>query len=60
MTAAWLRFPELTLGPLAQSYLRVDERLYRYEALAGRFAADLEVNPVGMVVRYSGRWEAES
>jgi hypothetical protein len=59
VTAAWLRFPELTLQPLAQVYQRTDDRHYRYESGGGAFTRDLEVNDVGMVLRYPGLWEAE-
>lgn len=59
VTAAWLRFPELTLEPLAQAYQRLEDRLYRYEAPATSFAADLAVDSAGIVVRYPGMWEAE-
>jgi hypothetical protein len=58
--AAWLRFPEFILGPLEQSYHRVSEREYRYESDGGRFSAMLEVNDLGMVVRYGKYWTAEA
>jgi uncharacterized protein len=60
VTAAWLRVPELSLEPLAQNYRRLDDRVYRYESSTPGFAADLEVNPAGLVVRYPGLWEIES
>ncbi|MGH7498709.1 MAG: putative glycolipid-binding domain-containing protein [Gemmatimonadales bacterium] len=59
VTTAWLRFPDLTLQPLAQAYVHVGERKYHYESQGGEFAADLEVNATGMVVRYPDLWEAE-
>jgi uncharacterized protein len=57
--AAWLRFPELTLAALAQTYQRVDREKYRYEAFDGAFTAELEVNAAGLVIRYPDLWEAE-
>ncbi len=56
VTAAWVRFPELTVEPLAQRYTRLDERRYRYESTTG-FSAELEVDELGLVVRYGDIWE---
>jgi uncharacterized protein len=56
VTAAWVRFPELTVEPLAQRYTRLDERRYRYESASG-FSAELEVDELGLVVRYGDIWE---
>jgi hypothetical protein len=58
VTAAWLKFPELTLRPLSQSYRHIADHRYRYQAHEGSFTAELDVNPAGMVVRYPGLWEA--
>jgi len=57
--AAWLQFPDFTLEPLAQIYRRTGETSYRYETLDGSFGSDLEVNSMGFVTRYPGRWEIE-
>jgi uncharacterized protein len=57
--AAWVSFPALAVEPLDQVYQRVRERTYRYEAAEGTFAAELEVNELGFVTRYPGRWEEE-
>lgn len=57
--AAFLRFPEFTLEPLEQLYRRLDVATYRYESAGGRFVVDLQVNAVGLVVRYPGFWHAE-
>ena len=57
--AAWLRFPELTLEPLEQTYRRVGERAYAYESAHGAFRADLDVDGQGMVIRYGDLWTAE-
>ncbi len=60
VTAAWLRFPELALQPLAQAYQHLDGGKYRYEAFSRGFATELDVNPAGLVVRYPDLWLAES
>lgn len=57
--AAWLRFPSFRLEPLDQVYRRTAPGTYRYESAGGRFVADLEVGPAGLVTRYPGVWEAE-
>jgi uncharacterized protein len=57
MTAAWVRFPDLSVEPLAQRYTRLDERRVRYESRGGAFTAELEVDEIGLVVRYPPLWE---
>jgi hypothetical protein len=57
MTAAWVRFPDLSVEPLAQRYTRLDERHVRYESRGGSFTADLEIDELGLVVRYPPLWE---
>jgi uncharacterized protein len=54
--AAWVRFPELTVEVLEQSYERLVERQWRYRA--GEFTADLTVDSAGLVLRYGNIWEA--
>jgi hypothetical protein len=56
VTAAWLRFPELTLEPLPQEYERLDDRRYRYTSAGGAFTAALEVDEEGLVVDYASGW----
>jgi hypothetical protein len=56
MTAAWVRFPELTLEPLPQEYRRLAERRYRYSSAGGRFVAELEVDEQGLVTTYGQIW----
>jgi len=58
--ATWVRFPELTLEVLEQSYTRVAERTYRYESAGGEFTRELVVNDDGFVVDYPGLWRDES
>jgi hypothetical protein len=57
VTAAWVRFPELTLQPLPQRYTRLSDRHYRYASNGGAFMAHLEVDDAGLVVTYEGGWE---
>jgi hypothetical protein len=56
-TAAWVRFPDLSVEPLPQRYTRLDERRVRYESRGGAFTAELEVDDLGLVVRYPPFWE---
>jgi uncharacterized protein len=44
VTAAWVRFPELTVEPLPQRYSRLSSTRYRYESSGGAFVAELEVD----------------
>ena len=57
LTMAWVRFPELTVEPLAQAYARLGERLYRYTSRDGSFRADLTVDEEAMVIDYEKIWE---
>ena len=58
--AAWLRFPSFALEPLEQSYRRLSELRYLYQSAGGRFTAELEVNPAGLVTLYPGFCRAEA
>lgn len=60
VSAAWLRFPELSLERLEQRYSRTGEFTYRYESNGGQFVRDLTVNEAGFVVEYPGLWRQES
>lgn len=55
--AAWLRFPELTLERLDQTYIRTGGRTWQYTS--GDFTADLEVDGEGLVLEYAGLWIRE-
>lgn len=57
--SAWLTFPQLTLDLLIQTYTRTGEATYHYESQGGEFVTDIEVDPVGLVVRYPPLWERE-
>jgi hypothetical protein len=54
LTMAWVRFPDLTLGPLGQDYECLEERRYRYTSRGGGFRAIIEVDDEGLVVEYEG------
>ena len=56
ITAAWVRFPELTLQPLAQEYLRTSQNQYRYSSRGGAFVARISVDEDGVVLDYAGYW----
>lgn len=58
--AAWVRFPELSLEVLEQSYTRLAELTYLYESAGGEFRRELTVNADGFVVDYPGLWRDES
>jgi uncharacterized protein len=59
--SAWLRFPELRLEPLEQTYMRESEQAFRYRAQVDNqpFVARLDTDGFGRVLRYEGLWEAE-
>jgi hypothetical protein len=56
ITAAWVRFPELTVEPLPQEYERLAERRYQYSSRGGAFAAELGVDEDDLVIDYEGIW----
>jgi hypothetical protein len=55
--AAWVRFPELTLQPLPQEYLRLGDCKYRYSSRGGAFVAELLVDEHDLVLDYEGFWQ---
>jgi hypothetical protein len=54
--AAWVKFPELTVEPLAQRYTRLAKNTYRYESGTG-FSTEIGVDDLGLVTAYPGGWE---
>lgn len=56
LTAAWVRFPDLKLEPLAQEYVRIAERRYRYASRGGSFSVEIDVDTDGLVLEYPGGW----
>jgi hypothetical protein len=59
--SAWLRFPDVRLEPLEQTYTREAESVYRYHALleGEHFTARLDTDAFGRVRAYEGLWIAE-
>lgn len=59
---AWLRFPELRVEALDQSYRREAARVFRYDALVDGepFQARLHTDDFGRVLLYEGLWQAEA
>ena len=56
VTAAWVKFPDLTVQPLSQRYTRLTKDTYRYESNTG-FSAEIAVDDLGLVTVYPGGWE---
>jgi hypothetical protein len=59
--SAWLRFPELRLELLEQTYTREAEQSFHYRAIVDGepFIARLDTDGFGRVLRYEGLWEVE-
>jgi len=55
-TAAWIRFPELDIQPLAQQYHFRAPGQFVYESESG-YRADIVVDEFGYVIRYDDLWE---
>ena len=58
--AAWVRFPELRLEVLEQTYTRIGPETYRYESAGGAFTRELSVDSNGFVLDYPGIWCVEA
>ena len=56
VTAAWLKFPDLTLAILPQRYTRLAPQRYGYQSGTG-FSAEMLVDDLGLVTAYPGGWE---
>ncbi len=48
------------LKPLAQTYLRKNAQIVRYESAGVEFQRDLQINRKGVVIKFPGLWEAEA
>jgi hypothetical protein len=57
--AAWLRFPELVLEPLDQTYLRTGPQSYLYATSSG-FTAELQTRESGLPETYGSYWTAKA
>jgi len=60
VTAAWVRFPELTVEPLVQKYIHFDPNHYWYQSELSDKIWNLEVDELGLVRRYVDGWEREA
>ena len=58
VSAAWLRYPDLRLERLDQTYRRTGEHTWRYTSATG-FTGELEVDEYGLVRMYEGGWATE-
>jgi uncharacterized protein len=58
VSAAWLRYPGLTLERLDQTYRRMGELTWQYTSATG-FTGALEVDEHGLVRTYEGGWVTE-
>jgi hypothetical protein len=54
-SAAWVRFPDLAVERLDQTYTRLAGDRYRYESISG-FTAELTVDDFGIVREYGDLW----
>jgi uncharacterized protein len=57
--AAWLRFPDLGLEPLEQTYRRTAPGTFVYGTKDG-FATELTIDDAGFVTLYPQRWQRET
>jgi hypothetical protein len=59
VSAAWLRFPSMTIATLHQTYRRLGRAEYAYTAFGGKFKRKLSLRSSGLVKSYPGLWVAE-
>ncbi len=56
LTAAWVKFPALTVEPALQRYERLGPTEYRYVNVTSGFTAALSVDDLGLPISYQGIW----
>ena len=56
VSAAWVRFPDLNVEMLSQTYGRISNNRYQYQSSTG-FRTEIEVDDLGLVVNYPPAWE---
>lgn len=54
--AVWVLPEDLRLARVSQSYSRIDDRHYGYEYPSANFKVVLEVDELGLIVRYGDLW----
>jgi hypothetical protein len=54
LTMAYIRAPELTVGPMRQRYTRLAADRFRYENVDSDFTAELPLDDAGLVLDYPG------
>ena len=59
VTAAWIRFPELAVQVLPQTYRRIAEDSYMYRSHGDAFQALITVDQDHLVIDYEGLWNRE-
>jgi len=56
VNAVWVRFPDLNIEVLSQTYSRIGSNRYQYQSSTG-FRTEIEVDDLGLVVNYPPAWE---
>lgn len=54
--AAWVRFPALTVQPIAQSYTRLSATRYRYRNEQSGYEGCIDIDELGLPITYEGVW----
>lgn len=54
--AAWVRFPTLSVQPVAQSYTRLSATRYRYRNEDSGYQGHIDVDELGLPTSYEGVW----
>lgn len=55
-TMAYIALPDLSVTPMPQGYMRLDEGRVRYRSLGSDFQADLALDAQGVVIDYPPYW----
>lgn len=54
--AAWVRFPTLSVQPVAQTYTRLSATRYRYRNEDSGYEGHIDVDELGLPISYEGVW----
>jgi hypothetical protein len=60
LAAAWIRLPDQPVVPLEQIYTNLGGRNFRYQSVPSGFTADITVDHLGLVAKYSKGWIREA